>query len=662
MACQALLRRKNSFVFSGQSAAVLLFGSRVRAPPPFQHCNANNLLRPYSSIPIYPTNPPSIKPHYVSVRHFSTPTSEVVTDSDDDSDWVSQANGSRSKNQKNFLITCLSATCTNIFNIGRFLVHAPFMSRLDWLRWREDMGIYLTWLLATIRFNKTYLRAHVTVTGRLLLKLCWGESLSIKERKLLSRTTAELLRIAPRATNISLPFVEFLLPHFHTLFRILPSPFLRTMKQQEAARKKLKARFDYANFLQDTAGEMALVAQNSESGGIQKTADEYFRFASRCLQGKLVSNAKILRFAKLFNDEITLDNISRSCLMNMCKCIGITPYGSDDFVRFMLRERLKSIKKGDELIQEKGVESLSEDELHKVCRERGINSGEEMHQQLRDWLDLSLRHSIPSSLLILSRDYIVSGKKCEEAILDALCSLPDDLRYIVGATFLPSNDSIIYKHRKLESLDVQEKQIKEEERELSKLTQSDNHTTLDVAFKEMTIPTANGASGARLCDLSNADAILVSALSLKMESEKFVRLINEEIHLCNSVQDNEGADGEKEAKNAQRGGMEMNNLDSEVYVNLKVSSLLRNRADAMFRKIDHVDAKIDERWRDLERYCDGKVDLEVVAAAALYLKDAFDKEGIQELTCNHSKYKEEIMKLSTEAELCRPSLENVDDS
>lgn len=54
----------------------------------------------------------------------------------------------------------------------------------------------------------------------------------------------------------------------------------------------------------------------------------------------------------------------------------------------------------------------------------------------------------------------MSGKKCEEAILDAFCSLPYALMHIVGATLLPSKDPIMYKHRKLESLDVQEKQIK----------------------------------------------------------------------------------------------------------------------------------------------------------------------------------------------------------
>lgn len=104
--------------------------------------------------------------------------------------------------------------------------------RVEWWRWREHMGLYVSCLLSTCRFNITYLRAHVTITGRLLLKLCRGESLSIKERKLLSRTTAELLRISPCATNIILPSLEFMLPHFHTLFRILPSPLVRKVKQQ----------------------------------------------------------------------------------------------------------------------------------------------------------------------------------------------------------------------------------------------------------------------------------------------------------------------------------------------------------------------------------------------------------------------------------------------
>ncbi|GKA53395.1 DENN (AEX-3) domain-containing protein [Tanacetum coccineum] len=88
------------------------------------------------------------------------------------------------------------------------------------------------------------------------------------------------------------------------------------------------------------------------------------------------------------------------------------------------------IKNDDKMIQSKGgVDARSEDELGEDCRERGmlgLRSVEEMHQQLRDWLDLSLNHSVPSSLLILSRA--------------TLFSLPVDT---VGVTSLSFGDSDI---------------------------------------------------------------------------------------------------------------------------------------------------------------------------------------------------------------------------
>lgn len=106
---------------------------------------------------------------------------------------------------------------------------------------------------------------------------------------------------------------------------------------QEALKRKLNARIEYAKFLQDTAKEMAKEVQNSRSGEIKKTAEDLDEFLTRvrnrlatfpyspilsifcytcylCLQlrtGARVSNEEILGFAKLFNDELTLDNISR---------------------------------------------------------------------------------------------------------------------------------------------------------------------------------------------------------------------------------------------------------------------------------------------------------------------------------------------------------------
>ena len=42
--------------------------------------------------------------------------------------------------------------------------------------------------------------------------------------------------------------------------------------------RKLNARIEYAKFLQETAIEMAKVAQNSPSGHVGPTAEEFIRF------------------------------------------------------------------------------------------------------------------------------------------------------------------------------------------------------------------------------------------------------------------------------------------------------------------------------------------------------------------------------------------------
>ena len=77
-------------------------------------------------------------------------------------------------------------------------------------------------------------------------------------------------------------------------------------------KRKLNARIEYAKFLQDTVKEMAKEVQNTRSGEIKKTAEDLDEFLSKVRTGALVDNEEILGFAKLFNDELTLDNISRS--------------------------------------------------------------------------------------------------------------------------------------------------------------------------------------------------------------------------------------------------------------------------------------------------------------------------------------------------------------
>lgn len=501
--------------------------------------------------------------------------------------------------------------------------------------------------------------ADVRISSRLLLKLADGKSLSRRERQQLTRTTADIFRLVPFAVFIIVPFMEFLLPVFLKLFpNMLPSTFQDKMKEQEALKRRLNARIEYAKFLQDTVKEMAKEVQNSRSGELKQTAEDLDEFLNRVRTGALVNNEEILAFAKLFNDELTLDNINRPRLVNMCKYMGISPFGTDAYLRYMLRKRLRSIKEDDKLIQAEGVESLSEEELREDCRERGmlgLRSVEDMRQQLRDWLDLSLNHSLPSSLLILSRAFVVSNRvKPEEAVGATLSSLPDEVVDTVGVTSLPSEDSVSERRRKLEYLAMQEELIKEEEEreeEEQARTKESGVSRVDVALQEMALSTAEEAQKQamtrtlekheHLCKISQALAVLASASSVSREREEFLQLVNKEIGLYNSIVDKEGTDGEKDAMRVYKAAREENDQMDEVAEQDAVSSALIDKVDAMLqnleKEIDTVDAVIGDRWRLLDRDLDGKVTPEEVAAAALYLKNTLDKEGIQELISNLSK-------------------------
>ncbi|KAH9304758.1 hypothetical protein KI387_009162 [Taxus chinensis] len=543
----------------------------------------------------------------------------------------------------------------------------------DWARKLSQWKGHFFEALQHYWIGTKLLWVDVRISFRLLLKLASGKSLSRRERQQLTRTTADIFRLVPFAVFIIVPFMEFLLPVFLKLFpNMLPSTFQDKMKEEEKLKRRLNARIEYAKFLQDTVKEMAREIKTSRSGELKQTAEDLDTFLSKVRTGAKVSNEEILGFAKLFNDELTLDNVSRPRLVNMCKYMGIKPYGTDAYLRYMLRSKLARIKEDDRMIQSEGFDALSEAELRQACRDRGmlgLLSVEEMRQQLRDWLDLSLNHSVPSSLLILSRAFTVSGKvKPEEAVQATLSSLPDELVDSVGVTAFPSEDSVADRRRKLEFLEMQEDLIKEEEKkekeEQARLEEEAALNQRDTALQEMNVSTEREVQELasakavekqeQLCKLSRALAVLASASSVSEERAEFLRLVNKEIGLYNSIVDKE-REGVEVALKAYGAASEQNDQAVETTTGSKVSATLINRIDAMLqmleKEIDDVDAKIGDRWRLLDRDYDGKVTPEEVAAAALYLKDTLGQEPLQKLISDLAKDKdgkilvEDIVKL-----------------
>ncbi|KAG9446931.1 hypothetical protein H6P81_013059 [Aristolochia fimbriata] len=549
-----------------------------------------------------------------------------------------------------WIVSILKGFWSRLLRIGPALRAIASMSREDWVKklhyWKDEfvstmqhywLGLKLLW-------------ANIRMSSRLLLKLARGKSLSRRERQQLTLTTADIFRLFPLAVIIIVPFMDFLLPVLLKVFpNMLPSTFQDKMKEEEALKKRLNARLEYAKFLQETAKEMAKEVQSVCGGETKKSAEELEEFLNRVRTGAHVSNEEILGFAKLFNDELTLDNLSRPRLVSMCKYIGISPYGSDRHLRNLLRKKLAEIKNDDKMIHAEGVESLSEAELRQACRDRGmlgIRPVEDMRQMLRDWLDLSLNHSVPSSLLILSRAFILSGIRPEEAVQATLSSLPDEVVETVGVTALPSVDSVSERRRKLELLKMQEELIQDEEREEEAQIEDDKISKEEMAMKEIPESIASEAERLgkvnlleqqeRLSNLSRALAILSSASSVSREREEFLHLVSKEIELYNNVVGKEGTDVE-EAKKAFKAAQEETDRVAEAMRN-KVSEALMNKVDIVLQKlekeIDDVDAKIGNRWQLLDRDNDGKVTPEEVAAAAMYLKNAIG-QGVLELVSNH---------------------------
>lgn len=152
--------------------------------------------------------------------------------------------------------------------------------------------------------------------------------------------------------------------------------------------------------------------------------------------GKDVTGSSISRFAKFFNDELTIDGAVRPQLVAMCKFLGISSYGHDIFLRFKLRSRLNAIKKDDmQIMWEGGVDSLTDAEVAKACQERGMReevSKTWMRKQLSDWLELSQKREIPGSLLIMSRAFLYKrtdghAESGESDLAETLGSMPEDV-------------------------------------------------------------------------------------------------------------------------------------------------------------------------------------------------------------------------------------------
>ncbi|GIM07650.1 hypothetical protein Vretimale_11725, partial [Volvox reticuliferus] len=319
---------------------------------------------------------------------------------------------------------------------------------------------------------------EVRLASGYAFKAARGETLTRRERRQLTRTTADLFRLVPLVIIVVIPFLEFALPFLLRLFpNMLPSTFEDKLKKEEEMKRRLAVKLELAKFLQDTVSEMAKDLQRTGKGTQAVTAVELYEFIQKIRSGDAVENHEIIRFAQLFNDALTLDNLERVQLVSMAQFVGINPFGTDQFLRNRLRAHLQKIKHDDYEIEREGLENLTEDELRQACRARGMRApfGEGavafMRRQMHDWLDLSLHRGLPSSLLLLSRAFTitasvkdVAAKKdlAYEKLKETLSVIPEEVVESVEYEALGGTAGPKALEKKLEFLKREEELIKEE--------------------------------------------------------------------------------------------------------------------------------------------------------------------------------------------------------
>ncbi|KAF1777746.1 Letm1 ribosome-binding domain [Phytophthora cactorum] len=308
------------------------------------------------------------------------------------------------------------------------------------------------------------LYADVSTSTRILRRLLKGNALSRRERKQLQRTVADLLRLVPFAFFVVVPFMELLLPVALKVFpNMLPSTYKDSFQREEDMKRQLQLRVALAGFLQDTVKEIMQDTRDTEGVSEERkaTASEVMNFVERAQRGEPLTSEETLQVAKLFSDELMLDNISRPQLVGMCRFMGVQPYGNDNLLRFQLRNRIRQLKKDDQDIIWEGLDSLDKEELQMACMERGMRAmgltKAGYVRQMRQWLDLSINKNVPASLLIMSRALnITAADNLEEALATSMSSMDEEAS--------TEGETAEMRKLKLDSIRYQNEMIADEEK------------------------------------------------------------------------------------------------------------------------------------------------------------------------------------------------------
>lgn len=540
------------------------------------------------------------------------------------------------------------------------------LAKRAWIKVKEEAQHY--W------HGTKLLAKEVRISARLMRRLVLGYNLTRREHRQLKRTTADLLRLIPFLPFIIIPFGELLLPVAIKVFpNMLPSTFESKFALEEKRRRVIKMRLEMAKFLQETIKEGGIAPADKV-----RTSDEFKEFFRKVRStGEAPSPDDTIRVAKLFEDDLTLDNLTRPQLVSMCRYLQINAFGTDNYLRYQIRAKLNRIKTDDITISVEGVEGMSQHELLSACQNRGIptmsSTEESLREELRQWIDLHVHQRISGILLILSKafNYIAVSSDTEgntqlKALELTLSSLPDNL--LSEAELNVSKDAATNKQR-LDVLQQQEELIEDEaeqehaEEEARKADKERKRSQAQRARlsreeeearamlpKTETDPEHEDArmTNEQLGELGEALSILSAKSSVLHERAELAQLMKE-MGTSEEVQseDQPGATDAAAAdapgkddveETSERSAEETSKAAAQVSTSTNVSAASRSLAKRIKSMLQKIDEQLEEYDRDvgsrmniIETSPSGKISVDDLEQALRLIKHRPEEEILERL-------------------------------
>ena len=471
------------------------------------------------------------------------------------------------------------------------------------------------------------LAADVKIGSGLIRRMLQGHTLTTRERRQLVRTSVDMMRMVPFVTLLAIPGGEFFLPVILKVSpNFLPSQFKSERAKEDRARKELAVSIGMARFLQETLEELSDDRQRrAEAGNSPEKATaaaEFHNFIARVRSGEAVQDEDIMKFAPLFEDEMTLENIERSQLIALTRFLGLSSYGNSTFLRHQLSRRVEEIRRDDRaILAEGGIGALSRAELETANRERGMRAvgvdTPTLRTSLQDWIHWSQERQMPSVLLLMSRALTITNADqythaSTTTLGDALSSLPDHIVDEVSSE-IESDES----ERRVKALEVlqQQQELIEEEREEAQ--EAADAGVVSVPSEATLKKDLNIAEDLWDRVESLADAVShLSGADMARERERLDELRTEQAELRKLAMDIPSVQGWRK--------------QTRDNVSDATEHLVASRVDALIAKIDYQIAKM-ESVVELDRDRDGVISTQELQEAAQALQEPPSPEELQRI-------------------------------